>query len=105
MCRCDSRTVPDRNRLSGANVTCYDTRQVHNHLGHKMARPKLYANAAERQAAYRARHGSTVSVQLPDDVKAALDAHLAKQHRDGDADATLASVIEKILRNQFLRKR
>lgn len=60
---------------------------------------------AERQAAYRARKGATVSLILPDDVKAGLDAYLARQQANGDADATLSSVVAKLLRAQLLRKR
>lgn len=70
-----------------------------------MARPAIYASAAERQAAYRARKGACVSLQLPPDVKAGLDAYVARQHADGDSSATLSSVIERLLRAQLLRKR
>jgi hypothetical protein len=70
-----------------------------------MAQAKLYASSAERQAAYRARKGSAVQVLLDPELVAALDAYIARQHADGDADATRSTVIEKVLRTQLLRKR
>jgi hypothetical protein len=70
-----------------------------------MSRPAIYASAAERQAAYRARKGAAVQVMLPADLVAGLDAYIARQHADGDVDATRASVLAKLLRAQLLRKR
>ena len=70
-----------------------------------MSRPKQYANAAERQAAYRARKGTPVQVFLDAELVAALDEYIARQQMDRDADATRSSVIAKVLRSQLLRKR
>jgi len=42
---------------------------------------------------------------LPDDVKAGLDAYLARQHMDVDPTLTQSDVIVKLLRAQLLRKR
>jgi hypothetical protein len=70
-----------------------------------MSKPKTYASAAERQAAYRARRGTPVQVLLDPELVAALDAYIARQHGDGDADATRSTVIAKVLRTQLLRKR
>lgn len=61
--------------------------------------------AAQRQAAYRARKGKQVAVLLPDDVKAGLDAYLARQRMDVDDSITQSDVIVKLLRAQLLRKR
>lgn len=61
--------------------------------------------AAQRQAAYRARKGKQVNVLLPDDVKAGLEAYLARQHMDGQAELTVSDVVVKLLRAQLLRKR
>lgn len=70
-----------------------------------MARAKLYANAAERQAAYRARKGRQVVLYLPDDLAAELDEYLARRQMNADPDATRSTVIEHLLRQQLLRKR
>lgn len=70
-----------------------------------MSRPAVYESAAARQAAYRARKGRTVTVHLSEDTAAGLAAYLQRQHMDGDCDATLSSVIEKLCRQQLLRKR
>lgn len=70
-----------------------------------MSRPKQYANAAERQAAYRARKGFPVQVLLDPELVAALDDYIARQQMDKDADASRSSVIAKLLRSQLLRKR
>jgi hypothetical protein len=70
-----------------------------------VSRPAIYASAAERQAAYRARKGAAVQVMLDPELVVGLDAYLARQHADGDADATRSSVIAKLLRAQLLRKR
>jgi len=68
-------------------------------------RPRLYESDAERQAAYRARKGTAVQVLLAPELVAALDAYIARQHADGDAEATRSSVIAKLVRTQLLRKR
>lgn len=60
---------------------------------------------AQRQAAYRARKGKQLALFLPDDVKAGLDAYLARQHMDGQVDVTVSDVVVKLLRAQLLRKR
>lgn len=70
-----------------------------------MSRPAIYASAAERQAAYRARKGTPVQVLLSPELVAALDGYLARQHMDGDAQATRSTVIAKLLTTQLLRKR
>jgi hypothetical protein len=70
-----------------------------------VSRPAIYASAAERQAAYRARKGTAVQVLLAPELVAALDAYLTRQHADGDADATRSTVIAKLLTSQLLRKR
>ena len=72
---------------------------------HKGGRVRVYANAAERQAAYRARKGLSVSVLLEPALVDALDAYIDRQHRDGDVNATRSTVIAKLLRSQLLRKR
>lgn len=70
-----------------------------------MSRPAVYESAAARQAAYRARKGNTVTVQLTDATYVGLLDYLGRQHRDGDCEATLSSVIEKLCQAQLLRKR
>jgi hypothetical protein len=65
-----------------------------------MPRPKIYANAAERQAAYRARNELvTLSVEIPREVMEALNEYLQFK------DKTKNEVITKLLTNQLLRKR
>uniref|UniRef100_UPI000D38A754 hypothetical protein n=1 Tax=unclassified Variovorax TaxID=663243 RepID=UPI000D38A754 len=60
---------------------------------------------AERQAAYRERKGRQVNILLPDDVKAGLDAYVARQNMDGQTGMTMSECIAKLLRQQLLRKR
>lgn len=60
---------------------------------------------AERQAAYRERKGRQVNILLPDDVKAGLDAYVARQNMDGQVGMTVSECIAKLLRAQLLRKR
>lgn len=65
-----------------------------------MPRPKLYENDAARVAAYRARKDLvTLTVDLPAEVVAGLDAYLKFK------GVTKREVIEKLLRTQLLRKR
>jgi hypothetical protein len=64
---------------------------------------------AERKAAYRARKraegaGVPVSFVLPADLVAAFDAYLVG-HRDKIGPITRDQALEKILRNQVMRKR
>lgn len=66
---------------------------------------KLALTPAQRQAAYRARKGVQVNLLLPDDVKAGLDAYIARQHMDGQVAMTMSEVVVKLLRAQLLRKR
>ena len=70
-----------------------------------MARQKLYESAAERQAAYRARHRLVqLNVAITQEVDDALNAYVERQARDGRA-LTKAQVVEWVLRTQLLRKR
>ncbi len=73
----------------------------------KAGRPAKYASAAERQAAYRARKGNVkgLAVDLPADLMAELGEYMKRQHMNVDPDLTLAQVVEKLLRQQLLRKR
>lgn len=65
-----------------------------------MPRAKIYANAAERQAAYRARNKLvTLSVEVPQEVAEALEAFMKFK------DKTRNEVITGLLTNQLLRKR
>lgn len=55
---------------------------------------------AQRQAAYRERHGLvSVTVELPRDLVASLDNYLRFK------DVTRSAVFERLLRSQLLRKR
>ncbi len=72
----------------------------------KRGRPAIYGSAAERQAAYRARKGGkSYSIQIPEDCAEAFDAYLKRQRMDVNPDLSVADVIEKLIRNQFMRKR
>jgi hypothetical protein len=72
----------------------------------KRGRPAKYSSDAERQAAYRARKGGrSITVVLDDELGAAFDAYIARQHRDGNAALTKSEAIAKLLRTQLLRKR
>lgn len=65
-----------------------------------MARERKYANDAEKQAAFRARHDLVpFSVDLPRDVVLGLAEWMKFK------DLTRAGVIEKLIRQQLLRKR
>lgn len=65
-----------------------------------MPRAKIYANAAERQAAYRARNKLvTLTVEVPQEVADALAAFMQFK------DKTRNEVITGLLTNQLLRKR
>lgn len=65
-----------------------------------MSRPKIYESAAARVAAFRARKSLvTLSVDLPADLVAELEAYMAFKN------VTKKEVIEKLLRTQLLRKR
>lgn len=65
-----------------------------------MPRARKYANDAERVAAYRVRHELVnFSVDLPRDVVDALVEWMRFK------DLTRSQVIEKLLRQQLLRKR
>lgn len=71
----------------------------------KRGRPAKYANAAERQAAYRERHDLVqLNVELPSDLIEALRAYVDRQAADG-AGLTQNQVIAKLLKSQLLRKR
>lgn len=72
-----------------------------------MARARVYESDAERQAAYRARRaagGKSLSVVLPADVAAGLDAYMQREARDGRG-RDRSEVIADLLRQQLLRKR
>jgi len=69
-----------------------------------MARPKLYADAAAKQAAYRARKGVAVTVLLPPEVAEALSAYMARQAMDGPA-ATQSEVLARLIAQSIMRKR
>jgi hypothetical protein len=65
-----------------------------------MPRAKIYANAAERQAAYRARNKLvTLTVEIPQEVMEAFQEYLRFK------DKTKNEVITKLLTDQLLRKR
>lgn len=82
-----------------------ETNEVATPASKRGGRPRQYATAAERQAAYRARKGQTLTVQLDSDTMAGLRAYLARQHMDGDASLTLSDVVARLVRNQLLRRR
>jgi hypothetical protein len=66
----------------------------------KRGRPRIYADAAARQQAYKSRSGiATLTVQLPAELKAEFEAWLAFK------DKRKSAVIEKLIRTQLLRKR
>lgn len=61
---------------------------------------QLYANAAERQAAYRARHKTrTLTVEIPEEIFEGLNAYLKFKN------LTKNEVITKLIEHQLLRKR
>ncbi|MDP1712879.1 MAG: hypothetical protein Q8K86_10535 [Candidatus Nanopelagicaceae bacterium] len=65
-----------------------------------MARARIYANDAERVAAYRARHELvTLSVDVPRDVAEGIEEYMRFKN------LTKAGVITKLVRTQLLRKR
>jgi hypothetical protein len=65
-----------------------------------MSRPRFYESDAARVAAYRARHELvTLSVDVPRDVVEGLEEYMRFKN------VTKASVIVKLIRGQFLRKR
>lgn len=71
----------------------------------RRGRPAIHASASARTAAYQARHELVqINARIGQDVKAALDAYVARQAADG-AGLTQSQVIEKLLRTQLLRKR
>lgn len=66
----------------------------------KPGRPRLYANAAEKQAAYRSRKGvELLTVELPLEVSAGFNAWLAKR---GEKKS---QAISRLIQTQLLRKR
>jgi len=65
-----------------------------------MGRKKQYENTAARVAAYRERNNlKTFTVQLDEDLFAQLEAYLEFK------TLTKSQVIEKLIKNQLLRKR
>ena len=65
-----------------------------------MARPKLYANDAERIAAHLAKHNTrTLTVEIPAEVLDGLNEYLRFKN------LTKNAVITKLLMQQLLRKR
>ena len=65
-----------------------------------MPRPRLYANDAEKQAAYRARNNKkTLKVDIDADLFDAMEQYMKFK------DLTKQQVIEKLLTTQLLRKR
>lgn len=68
-------------------------------------RPRVHADAAARQRAYRARKGAkSLSVVLDADVAEGLAAYMQRQASDG-AGLDLSGVVNRLLRTQLLRKR
>jgi len=68
--------------------------------GDFMGRKKIYASDAEKQKAYRERHGlANLVVQLPSDLIDEFESFIKFK------DRTKSQVIEKLLRSQLLRKR
>lgn len=65
-----------------------------------MSRPKIHESPAARVAAFRARKSLvTLSVDLPADLVAELEAYMAFKN------VSKKEVIEKLIRTQLLRKR
>jgi hypothetical protein len=65
-----------------------------------MPRAKLYENAAERQAAYRARNElSSLTVELPAETLQALREFMKFK------DYTMKEAVTKLITQQLLRKR
>jgi len=63
-------------------------------------RAKMYANKAEKQAAYRARKALVArTIHLPAEVDAELQAMLAKKRLQ------ISAVLTKLIQSQLLRKR
>lgn len=80
-----------------------DTKTLH--LIPATGRKAIYKTNAERQKAYRERNKiSPLSVNLSEEVRAALDNYVFRQQADGDG-MTLSQAIEKLIRTQLLRKR
>lgn len=72
-----------------------------------MANERLHASNAAKQRAYRERkaaEGKGLSVILPPDVAAGLDAYMAREAADGRG-RDRSQVIADLLRSQLLRKR
>lgn len=68
-------------------------------------RPRVHADAAARQAAYKERHGLTsLTLDLPADVIEGLREYMVRHSRDGEG-LTQSQVVAKLLRTQLLRKR
>lgn len=66
----------------------------------KRGRKRLYANEAEKQAAFRARHNvKPLTVMLPADLRAEFEAWIAAKGKNK------ADVIAHLIRTQLLRKR
>lgn len=68
-------------------------------------RPRVYADAAARQAAYRDRHGKQYSVILPPDVAQAFDAYMSRHRMNVNPEASNSDVLVDLLRKQLFRKR
>jgi hypothetical protein len=65
-----------------------------------MPRAKIYASAAERQAAYRERNKLvTLTVEIPQEVFDAMQEYMKFK------DKTKNEVVTGLLKNQLLRKR
>ena len=65
-----------------------------------MPRRRIYANDAEKAAAFRERHALvTLSVDVPRDVVEGIDNYMRFKN------LTKAAVIIKLVRSQLLRKR
>lgn len=66
----------------------------------RQPRAKLYANKAEKQAAYRARKALVArTIHLPEEVNAGLNAVLAKKGQG------ISEVLTTLIKSQLLRKR
>jgi len=65
-----------------------------------MPRKRIYANDAEKAAAFRERHGLvTLSVDVPRDVVDGINDYMRFKN------LTKAAVITKLVRSQLMRKR
>lgn len=68
-------------------------------------RPRIHADAAARQAAYRERHGLvTKTMELPAHVAEAFAAYMYRHVRDGEG-LTESQVLAKLIERQLCRKR